>query len=466
MGKFEEGRPAYPIGCLVKLYIYGYLNGVRSSRKLEREALTNVEAMWLLGGLCPKYKTISNFRKDNSEGFKNLFKFFREFCKQMELYGREVVAIDGSKFRAQNSMKKNYNASKIERHLNYILRKEGEYLEGMDESEKEDAKGDERMLELKKHKKQYERLQKELESSGERQISTTDPDARALPLHRNIVEVGYNVHSAVDERHKLIASYEVTNKKDDDALSGMALKTKEALDLGEEDTLLVLADKGYHKGKELNACHEQGIETLVAVRERIKQHKKRHVTKDKFTYDKCTDTYKCPQGEELTKQARYARRKEGKLINYFNRYTLKHSICKHCPYHEDCVGERQRKASQGRYIDRSEYQDAIDKNGKAVKEGKELYRKRQAIVEHPFGTIKRNWGYTYTLLKTKEKVETEFSLIFLCYNLRRVMSILGQDGLKKALKVLISLILTLSVSLKAHRTRLLNQTPQPTGGMV
>ena len=216
----------------------------------------------------------------------------------------------------------------------------------------------------------------------------------------------------------------------------MAVKAKEALELQQSKTLAVLAVKGYHKAAQLKECHNNNIKTVVAIPRKPKQtdySKPVHLQKDNFKYRKSSDTYKCPNGKTLTKQGRYKRSNH----MLFDRYTIKYSICKTCPYFDECLTDKKKKASQGRYIDRYLNDDAALKNKRTVARNKLLYKKRQAIVEHPFGTIKRQWGYSYTLMKTISKVKTEFSIIFLCYNLKRTLTILGLKELKKALKTVL-----------------------------
>ena len=436
--KRKTGRPSYPLRTLLAIYVYGYLNKLRSSRQLEHAAMTNVELWWLTGKQMPCYRTISQFRVDNKVGFRKLFTHYRAFCLQLELYGRERIAIDGSKFRAQNSKKQNFNEAKIKRHLEYINTKTEEYLSELDEQDRKEAlsnpPGNKRLKELKERKIKYEDLREQLKQSGQTQVSTSDPDARALPLKMNIVEVGYNNQIAVDDKHNLIVDYEVTNENDINALHSMAMKCKEALNLDEDQSLTALADKGYHKGEQIHKCHEDNIDTLVAVKDKSDKSKPPHVRKDKFKYQKETDTYLCPKNELLEKQSRYKRRKKGKVISEFDRYTIRYSVCKQCPYFDDCISESLKKNSHGRYIDRSIFQDALDLNRANTEKRKTEYRRRQAMVEHPFGTIKRGWGFGYTLLKGKEKVGIEFSIVFLCYNLKRTITILGINGLKQALK--------------------------------
>lgn len=450
------GRPAFPLRTLIGIYIYGYLHKIRSSRDLEKATKVNVELMWLIKGHTPCYKTIANFRKDNRKGFRNLFVFYREFCLQLDLYGKENVAIDGSKFRAQNSMKNNFNIAKVERHLEYIQTKENEYLDTLDQEDKKNAvehpNAHNRLQQLKERKIKYQQLKDNLANSDETQISTTDPDARALPLHMRIVEVSYNLQSAVDDKHNLIVDYQIINKNDSRALSKMAIQSKEALKLTSKEKLTVLADKGYHTGYELQTCHQHNIDTIVAVPRKSKQIDKTkppHLQKESFTYNQNNDTYTCPNGQTLTKQATYKRKdRKGIFSMRFDRYTIKHSLCIKCPYHIQCVSKGKRKSSQGRCIDRYHTDGAVNRNKIHVQNNKDLYKRRQAIVEHPFGTIKRAWGYTHTLMKTIPKVETEFSIILLCYNLRRTMSILGLNGLKIALRSAIIIILDTRSTIK------------------
>jgi transposase len=439
----RTGRPSYPERTLLGIFIYGYLNKLRSSRELQKACEVNVELWWLIHEHKPCYKTIANFRKDNNAAFKKLFVVFRTFCKRIELYGKNTVAIDGTKLRAQNSKKNNFNIKKVNQHLDYIANQE-EYLNTLEQQDDIDEK----LASIKARKDKYENLKNQLEESDETQISTTDPDARALPLHMNIVEVGYNIQSSVDDKHNLIVAYDVTNVKDNDALTLMAIKSKKALDLAEEDSLTVLADKGYFKGEQIHQCHKNNIDTLVAPRFYVDKNKAQHVRKDKFVYEENTNRYTCPNGKILSYQATYKRRKSGKEVSEFDRYAIRYSECKACPYFKDCVTPSQQRGSQGRTIDRSPFETSVEKNNEQIEARRVEYKRRQAIVEHPFGTIKRQWGMYYTLMKTKPKVETEVTIIFLCYNLRRVMSILGQEGLKMALKRVGKWIFTLRRSIE------------------
>jgi transposase len=313
--KQKTGRPSFPVRTLLGIYIYGYLHRIRSSRKLANACKINVELMWLINNHQPCYKTIANFRKNNSTAFGNLFKLYRHFCKKLDLYGKETIAIDGSKFRAQNSMKNNYNLKKIDRHLDYIETKEKEYLDQLDQADKQAAtdhpESHQRLSDLASRKINYQALKQQLIDSDQTQISTSDPDARALPLHMRIVQVAYNLQSAVDDKHNLIVDYDVTNKNDHRALSEMAIRSKNALDLRPEQQINVLADKGYHTADELGKCQKENIKTVVAIKRKPKRtdkSKPEHLHKDKFKYNPTTDSYICPNGQKLTKQARYTRK--------------------------------------------------------------------------------------------------------------------------------------------------------------
>ena len=450
-GGIKNGAPAYPAISLLKLYYYGYLNRVRSSRRLEREGLTNLEAIWLLKGVQPGYKTIANFRKDNPQALKKVFKVLNAFLRGADLFDEGTVAVDGSKFRAQNSKKNNYNEKKVKQHLEYIDRKTEQYLKDLDALDKEEAKEEteaslenrldlsEQLNRLQKRKTKYKGLEEQVQQGrvkGQTQVSTTDPDARALAQKMNIVEVGYNVVSAAELKNKLITNFEVTNELDTYALADSALEAREVLGKGEKEVITVLADKGFDTGSELKRCIDNNISTIVASKKRQSSKKDKAFGKDKFVYDWENDEYICPEGQRLkTNKVWY--HKKGSVYRKaikFHRYKLPFKICNSCPVKLKCAGLSMLNRSNGRQIERSEYEDYIDENTERTNRNKELYRKRQETMEHQYGTIKRQWGYTYTLMKTKEKVSGEFAIIFTCYNLRRSMSILGVSELIKRLK--------------------------------
>jgi len=440
-GQSHEGRPAYDTGGLLKLYLYGYFNRIRSSRQLEKAAQRNVELFWLIDEMKPCYVTIANFRKENTKSLERTFKTFNNFLKGQDLLNADTAAVDGTKIAAQNSKKNNYNEKKIKQHLDYIDKQTDSYLKQLEEVDQQNDSETEQQIEiaqkldhLTQRRQKYEGLKDQLESvraNHQAQISTTDPDARALPKKMNIVEMSYNVQTAVEANHKLITNFEVTNQNDTYALSSMAMEAKNIL---EKERLKVLADKGYDTGAELKKCTENNIETYVAPRKRKYAKKDPRFGKEKFFYEHDTNTYTCPQGKQLTTNGSWYNKYSGKDKQYrksylFQRFSASFKICNQCPFKETCVGQTNLKKSKGRQIERSEYQDYVEENQERIRSNKPLYRLRQQIVEHPFGTIKRSWGYSYTLLRGKEKVSAEMALIFTCYNLRRSISIWGVKDL-------------------------------------
>jgi len=467
-GKIKNGAPAYPAKDLLKLYYYGYLNKVRSSRKLEREAITNLEAMWLIKGLRPGYKTIADFRKDNKKGFKNVFRSFNQFLLRNDLFDAKLIAVDGSKFRAQNSKKNNYNEKKVEQHLEYIEKQTQQYLERMDELDEIEEETESQLEQridiaqkldhLNIRQQKYEDLEQQVKDARlneQTQISTVDPDARALPKKMNIVEVGYNLVTATEAKNKFITNFKVFNQNDAYTLSDVAKDAKAVLNNNseEDNSITVLADKGFDTGHELKICAENNIQTIVAPKKRQTRKKNPKFAKDAFEYDVQQDTYICPQGEHLTTNGNDYQKKaygQHRASYKFKRYKCSYKICKQCPFKDDCVGKPNLKQRRGRVIERSEYDEYIEDNIQRYLVNKELYRQRQAIVEHPFGTIKRQWGYDHTLLKTTEKVTSEFSIILTCYNLRRAISILGVNVLVENIKTYILFVITLLQRILSH----------------
>ena len=448
-GQIKNGAPAFHAADLLKLYYYGYSNRVRTSRRLEREAITNLEAIWLIKGCRPSYKTIADFRKDNPKALKNVFTIFNRFLLEQDLFDTETVAIDGSKFQGQNSTKNNYNEKKVKQHLDHIEKKTQQYLDEMDrldQVEKETEIELEQRIEiskkldhLQKRKIKYDDLDQKVKAArkeGHTQISTTDPDARALPKRMNVVQVGYNIITAADLKNKLITNFKVANQLDTYQLSEMAKDARVVLQKKKDEKLTVLADKGFDTGSELKACAENDITTIVAVKKRLSNKKNKAFAKNQFYFDEEKNEYHCPENHPLKTNGTWYIRKaynQHRVEYKFQRYICSHSICVACPHKIDCVGAplKQRK---GRFIDRSESESYVEENTERYQLSKELYLKRQATVEHQFGIIKRQWGMDYTLLKTKKKVDGEFAIIFTCYNLRRSMSILGIPELVKQLR--------------------------------
>ena len=428
----EEGRPAYNPKLFLKLYIYGYLNGVRSSRRLENECKRNIELHWLMGKLVPNYHSIADFRKVNDIALRNTFKLFVGFLKDADLIGGKTVAIDGTKVRANNSKKNNYSPKKIERHLAYIEEKTNEYLRELDANDESESpvkihQIKEKIVRLKENKIRYELLSQELEVSGQTQVSTTDPDARALLVQGQVVEVSYNMQAAVDDKHKLVVATHTINRNDRNALADIAIEAKENL---EAETLVAISDKGYHNGRQLQECKDENITTICAQQVIVNSNEKGTTPEylvTQFTYNKEEDTYTCPQGQTLKTQGTW-HKKTSTNSYQFKKYRT--PACGGCAAKHLCTG----KAKGGREIDRSEFAETVEENSKRYRENAALYRKRQEINEHIFGTIKRKWGYNHTNLKGLNKVNGEFALIMTVYNMRRSINILGFDELMVKLK--------------------------------
>ena len=423
----EEGRPPYHPGDLLKLYMYGYKYGIRSTRKLEHAAQVNIELWWLLKGLNPSNRAIAYFRKKNPKAFKNAFRYFVLVLKDWELIDGDVIAIDSFKIRAQNSLKKNFNQKKIDRQIRYIDEKIAEYEKQLDEEEdEEESQAIQDKIEYQENKKQeYRQLEQVLKDSGESQISLTDPDAKSVVMHRNIVNVGYNIQAVSDQKNKLLVHVDTGSVNDTRALAPVALASKELL---AKDSMTAIADKGYNTGEQLQICKDNGITTFVSPKENSTPYMK-GISTDQFEYNAETDTYTCPADEVLTTNGNYYKKGNYRIKQY------KTNACKSCSIREQCTQNK-----TGRLIERSEYQQVMEENRDRVMADPDYYRIRQQITEHQFGTMKRQWGFTHTLMKGKEYVLSEVHLLFMIYNLRRSMSVLGLEELKKRLKTLIDSI--------------------------
>lgn len=429
-----EGRPSFDTKVFLKIYLYGYLNGIRSSRRLEKECQRNLEMQWLLEAICPNYHSIADFRKDNPKALKQLFKLFVSFLKNADLISGQTIAIDGTKSRANNGKKSNFNQKKIDKHKEYIDAKSQEYLDQLEQNDSQENSTtitniQQKIERLKQNKIKYELLEQELQASGEPQVSTTDKDARALLVQGQVVEVSYNIQAAVDDKHNLVVATHTINRNDKNALSAIALEAKENL---EAETFTALADKGYHNGRELATCKNNNITTIVAHPNQGKSNENGTQPEyfvSKFIYNKEQNTYTCPQGQTLTTTGSW-HKKTGRTEEsgyQFQKYRT--PACKSCPVKDQCTSRK-----GGREIDRSQYADAVEENHQRYQANPQLYRKRQEINEHIFGTIKRKWGYNYTDLIGLEKVNGEHSLIMLVYNIKRSINILGVPDLIAKLK--------------------------------
>ena len=433
------GAPRYDDRLLLKLYLYGYLNKIRSSRKLEQECSRNAELRWLMQELVPNYHTIANFRKNHSDALKNLFRLYVQFLDEMDLLGKQTIAIDGSKFRAVNSSKNNYNQRKINKHQAMIVEKAGKYLKELDEHDNDETDDsgpsyrkeevEAALQRLVERKIKYDDLQQQLDNTEEKQISTTDTDSRALIINKNIVEVSYNTQAAVDAKHFLYVHAEATNINDGKALHRAATQAKDNMSLQQEHPLDVLSDKGYHTGAELQQCHDDNIETYVAFKDQpAVKHLQKEFLSTHFLYNKEQDSYTCPAGQTLTSLGTWHFKKGEAGETSYRFKTYRTDGCKTCLLKTNCT-----KLTK-RIIHRSEYQDAVDRNNANIRNSPDYYKRRQSICEHPFGTIKRQWGYTYTLMKGLRKVNGEMNLIMLVYNIKRTLSILGFEKMLTAIQ--------------------------------
>lgn len=415
----ENGPPAYHPSLLLKLYIYGYMNRVRSSRQLEKECRRNIEVMWLLESLAPDHNTISNFRKNNTKTIKKVFFATVQIARNFGLIGATLVAGDSTKLRAQNSKKNNFNQKKIQRHLDYIDNKLAQYNRALEQSESDDEK-----QEIKKdidihqgRRKQYKKLEKELNESGETQISTSDPDSKHLIIRNNITEVAYSVQTTVDAAHNIPIDYLVTNENDSKAMGHMLQRAKNILGT---NTFTALYDKGYHTGSEFKTADLLDIETLVAIPGigRASQAPDPGYNSENFIYNKQQDTYTCPQGNTLKSNGSTYKGRNYRFKQY------KTNKCKNCPVRDLCTTSK----INGKVVQRSEFQQYIEDNAQRVLKNPTAYKKRQAIVEHPYGTIKRQWGFDHIITKkTKQRASADVGFIFIAYNLTRIWNILRES---------------------------------------
>ena len=432
----KEGRPPYDPSLFLKLYLYGYKHSVRSSRKLEHCCKVNIELWWLLKGLKPSFRSIAYFRKDNAAALKAAFRYFVIMLQDLELIEGQTIAIDSFKVRAQNNMRKNYNQNKIDRHLDYIDTKIQQYEQQLDEAdaaEKEHLKVKISTQQQRRHK--YEALEKNLAESGDSQISVTDPAAKALRANNNGTDVGYCIQAATDQKHKLFVHADIGAITDARELSPMALEVKTLLDLKQ---FKALSDAGYSAGEQFQICKSAGIITYSAPMPTTAPSSDCIPTAE-FIYNKEDDFYLCPAGQQMKQNGKPIHRK-----NYLS-YVYKTSACQTCPIRQECT---QNKA--GRTIERSQYQDIIDENRERVLANPDYYKLRQQIIEHQFGVLKRQFGFTFTLLKGKVGVMSEVNLLMMVYNLTRTISIIGINEFKRKLSGLSAYFLFFIATLKTN----------------
>jgi len=422
------GRPAYHPATMLKLYIYGYLNRVQSSRRLEREAGRNVELMWLLERLAPDFKTIADFRKNNSKAIQSVCREFVLLCRKLDLFTEAFVAIDGSKFRAVNNRNRNFTSNKIKQRIKQIDDSIERFLREIASADRQEtaaSKGkaerlEDKIAKLKKEVAYLNEMKKTTLALPDKQVSLTDPDSRAMATSgRGTAIVGYNVQSAVDTENHLIVAHEVTNVGNDRRqLTNMAEQAREAL--GTEE-LSVVADRGYYNGVEIRACEELGITAYVPKTQTSGNQAKGLFGRQDFIYKPEEDEYKCPAGERLI--YRFTGDDKGKAMK---RYWS--SACPNCPLKPQCTTGKYRR------ISRWEHEAVLDRLEVRMEQHPMMMRIRKGTVEHPFGTIKSWMGSTHFQMKTLERVSGEMSLHVLAYNLKRVMQIMGVVPLIAAMR--------------------------------
>ena len=425
------GRPGYHPAMMLKLYIYGYLNRIPSSRRLEREAGRNIELMWLTGRLAPDFKTIADFRKDNGKPIREVARMFVALCRELNLLSAASVAIDGSKFKAVNARDKNFTEAKMKRRLERIDESIARYMAQLETADRQAAGGadvpeakvkrlNDKIVKLKEEVVRLNTINDQLQNSEDKQVSLTDPDARSMATSgKDTGIVGYNVQAAVDTTHHLIVAHEVTNVGTDrSALAGTAELAR--VEMGAEK-LDVVADRGYYSGEEIKSCEDTGITVTLPKPQTSGAKAAGRFGKQDFVYVAAEDVYRCPAGEKLT--FRFAGMDDGKLMR---RYWT--STCSECPMKAQCTTGPERRVSRWEHEAVLEkVQDRLDRNPDAM-------RVRRSTVEHPFGTIKCWMGATHFLCTTLPKVAAEMALNVLAYNMKRVMTILGVRPLLAAMQ--------------------------------
>jgi transposase len=426
----DVGRPSYNPSDLLKLYVYGYLNQIRSSRKLERECHRNVEAMWLIKKLAPDFKTIADFRKDNVDCIKGVFKEFVKLCMGLDLYGAKLVAIDGAKFKAVNSLDKNFNRDNLLYRLKMIDEHVSKYISDMEEEDQKEEQANskhvellrEKVQKLMKRKEEYAELLRKLKESKQNEVSLVDPGSR-LMKNRGRIEPCYNSHVAVDDKNHLIVDYNVTNAPADNCqLSAIAKGAKATLGV---ERLDAITDKGFFNFMEIKECVDNGIVPYVPEQNRhgagwVKKTgiPTREFASDKFVYDKDTDTFLCPAGQRLGfSYLDHAHEKKMRVYRTDACFSRGFFLTKCTRY------------KRGRTVWRWEYAEVVDAMRVRMRLELEKLAGRKKIVEHPFGTMKRAFNQGYLLLKGLRKATGEVGFTMLAYNLRRVLNILGPSAL-------------------------------------
>ena len=421
------GRPAYHPSTMLKLYLYGYLNRVQSSRRLEREAQRNIELMWLTGRLAPDFKTIANFRRDNGAAIRAVCAQFLVLCRQLGLFTRAVVAIDGSKFKAVNNRDKNFTVAKVAKRVEQVEASIARYLAALDRADREESavaeakttRIQDKIAGLRRQMQAFKAMEQQVQAAPDKQVSLTDPDARSMATSgRGTGMVGYNVQTAVDAEHHLIVAHEVTNLGHDRTqLEPMAQKAQAATGCEE---LTALADRGYFNGEQVLACEGTGI--LPCIPKTMWPSEQGFFTRQDFIYDAENDHYTCPAGQQLTKGLVRSDRKDD--IDHYRHLTA----CFTCPLKPRCTPDKLKR------LKRWQHEDDLDRMQARLEHMPDAMLVRRQTVEHPFGTLKSWMGSAHFLTKTLEKVRTEMSLQVLAYNIKRMIQIFGVGPLMAAIR--------------------------------
>jgi transposase len=423
------GRPSYHPATLLKIYIYGYLNRVQSSRRLERETQRNLELIWLTGRLMPDFKTIADFRRDNGPAIRAACAQFVVLCRQLNLFTRAVVAIDGSKFKAVNNRDKNFTVAKVAKRIEQVEASIARYLAALDRADRQDndvaeaktARLKEKIEGLRRQMQALKDMGQQVEAASDQQISLTDPDARSMATSgKGTGIVGYNVQMAVEAEHHLIVAHEVTNVGND--RTQLLAMGRQAQDVMACEEVTALADRGYFNGDEVLACEGTGVLPCIPKTLTSGNAKRGLFTGQDFVYDAEHDHYTCPAGQHLTRGKVRSDRRDN--IDHYRNLTA----CSTCALKPRCTPDKHKR------VKRWQHEDVLDRMQDRLERMPEAMTIRRQTVEHPFGTIKAWMGSTHFLMKTLEKVRTEMSLQVLAYNLKRVINILGVGPLLKALE--------------------------------
>ena len=425
------GRPSYHPSVLLKLYVYGYLNRIQSSRRLEREAQRNVELMWLTGRLAPDFKTIADFRHDNGTGIRNVCRRFVELCRELKLFSQAVVAVDGSKFKAVNARDRNFTPGKVQKRQEQIEESIKRYLDALDTADRTQAPAEfqakaehlqDKLRTMREQMRRMHGIEQQLKHEPDGQLSLTDPDARSMATSgRGSGIVGYNVQVAVDAKHHLIVAHEVTNSGSDRAqLAPMAAAAREAMG---KKKLQAVADRGYYSAPQIKACDDAGIAAVLPKPMTSNAKAEGRFDKSDFIYIAKDDEYQCPAGQRAI--YRFTRQENGlQLRRYWS------SACPQCPIKAQCTPSAYRR------ISRWEHETVLEAVQRRLDRQPKAMTLRRRTVEHVFGTLKHWMGTTPFLMRRLPNVATEMSLQVLAYNLKRVISILGIARTMKAMRLM------------------------------